>query len=126
MLHAKPVPTSQKYFKMQEAFQRIINSAQTSSQPSDSLSAASFGLGECLQCCAEQTLAACAALPDEQLTRDSEAAARQQAAAMLSQAVDAYRQVTANLPSSLQTMRFVCCSLVRVGPLYAYVCLSGA
>lgn len=51
-----------------------------------------FGLGESLQCCAEEVTAACAALPDEQLTRAAEAAAQQAALELLQRAVVAFQQ----------------------------------
>ena len=81
---------------MQAAYQRAIELGRGREGPGfgvEDLADAHFGLGEALVGCAEQVMAACAALPDEQLTRGAEQTAREQAIGLLSNAAAAFRQV---------------------------------
>lgn len=84
--------------RLQDAFQRAIaagQAAQGGVHPGldpERLADALFGLGESLQCCAEEVTAECAALPDERLTREAEATAQQAALELLQRAVAAFQQ----------------------------------
>ena len=93
---------------MQDAFQRAIAAGQPAQGGlgPERLADAFFGLGESLQCCAEEVSAACAALPDDRLSRAAEAAAQQAALELLERSVTAFQQARAVPPSrALQTHR---------------------
>jgi hypothetical protein len=83
-------------YDAQAAYQRAIELGQAgggSGFKAEDFADTFFGLGEALVGCAEQVTAACAALPDEQLSREAEQAARQRALGVLSDAIAAFRKV---------------------------------
>ena len=84
---------------MQDSFQRAIAAGQSQNGgiDPDRQADAYFGLGESLQCCAEETLSACAALPDESLTHATEVLAHQAALELLQRAVAAFQEASVML-----------------------------
>ncbi|KAI7840309.1 hypothetical protein COHA_006091 [Chlorella ohadii] len=97
---------SQAVAKYKEALALAASGA--AAPPADDFASALFNCAECLQEGAEATVAACAALPDGQLTLAAVQAADAQAAALLDESVATYRRVLDNGQPRVDAL--VCCA----------------
>lgn len=84
-----------------------LASSGAAAPAADDFASALFNCAECLQEGAEATVAACAALPDGQLTPAAVRAADAQAAAWLQECVATYRRVLENGQPRVDAL--VCC-----------------
>ena len=82
----------------QEKYQQA---KQEESQHPDRQRQAVLGLGDVLHQAADITLSECTSLPDEALSPEREAAAKQQSLVLLRRAVDAFQQVSSKLLAAL-------------------------
>ena len=99
-------PFCQVQAKYKEALALAASGA--AAPPADDFASALFNCAECLQEGAEATVAACAALPDGQLTLAAVQAADAQAAALLDESVATYRRVLDNGQPRVDAL--VCCA----------------
>lgn len=104
---AGPGLTLPAHHASQAKYKEALRLAASSHPPADDFAAALFNCAECLQEGADATVAACAALPDGQLTPAAVQAADAQAAALLEESVSTFRRVLENGQPRVDAL--VCC-----------------